>query len=754
MSRPESRVPVVGALLLLLAASCPAAEKPKVAGVRLGIGDQYKLGCWTPLWVSVEGGEELAAVSVVATTPDSDGVGVATTTPGDRPLSTVPGETSQALLYVRVGQQNSPVDVQLFSGGHRLDGQKFTVGAGDTELIVAGEELPLPTTSAGYLVLQLGAECGGAEASEKAREAGDWSREISVGTVTDIAQLPRDAIGYEGFNVVVLAAGARASRSGGGWLASLTPNDPRVVALIEWVELGGRLVLSCGASGADLLGQGGVLERLVPGKYKGPGALSVATAIERYTDSVDEVGSIDLVGGTLPTSELTESTGVVEAYAGRSADETPLIVRSPLGFGEVTFVAVDLDAPALAGWRGRPDLMKKLLRLPQTPSGQNFVAYGYRQDLVGSLLEKLDAAFTGVRTAPFLLIVGLVVVYLLLIGPGDYFFVSKVLGRVEATWVTFPVLVALTSVAAYAGAYWLKGGQLRVNQVEVIDVDAATGQSRGLLLTHLYSPRADRYDLSLDARAVSGEPLDAADHYTSWLGRPGFGLGGMQATNSGQGLLRADYRVDPTPGVGPGGPSVAGLPVQVWSTKTLASRYSGQTDHAIEARLTPDRDGIVEGSITNDSGAKLLDCRLVYGSWSWRLGDLGDGATVTVDPSPSSLKRVTTLLGKAPANNPYGANRRWTTIEQIGQALSIGARASDAEGAASRYLHQLDLTHCLDAGKALLLARVEGPCSELITPDGPLADDEPSDGQRSDEGPSRKSWVFVRYLLDVSTDEE
>ena len=51
---------------------------------------------------------------------------------------------------------------------------------------------------------------------------------------------------------------------------------------------------------------------------------------------------------------------------------------------------------------------------------------------MNSLLAKLDNEFVGVRTAPFLGIVGLVALYLLLIGPGDYFFVKNVLRRVEA----------------------------------------------------------------------------------------------------------------------------------------------------------------------------------------------------------------------------------------------------------------------------------------------------------------------------------
>ena len=47
------------------------------------------------------------------------------------------------------------------------------------------------------------------------------------------------------------------------------------------------------------------------------------------------------------------------------------------------------------------------------------------------------------RLVPFWLVAGLIVVYILLIGPGDYFFLRKLVGRMEWTWLTFPLVVLL-----------------------------------------------------------------------------------------------------------------------------------------------------------------------------------------------------------------------------------------------------------------------------------------------------------------------
>ena len=66
-------------------------------------------------------------------------------------------------------------------------------------------------------------------------------------------------------------------------------------------------------------------------------------------------------------------------------------------------------------------------------------------------------------------------IYILLIGPGDYLFLKKVLKRMELTWVTFPLIVITVSLVAYYAAYAIKGHDLRVNKVDIVDVLQAPG---------------------------------------------------------------------------------------------------------------------------------------------------------------------------------------------------------------------------------------------------------------------------------------
>ena len=160
----------------------------------------------------------------------------------------------------------------------------------------------------------------------------------------------------------------------------------------------------------------------------------------------------------------------------------PLVIRTARGFGQVIFVAVDLDQSPLNQWSDRPLLVARLLDLPTGRADESaedaaMMHYGYT-DLAGQMRSALDQ-FTGVRLVPFWLVAGLIVGYILLIGPGDYFFLRKVVGRMEWTWLTFPLIVVLVCLAAYVLAYQLKGNQLRVNQIDLVDVDAASGRMRG-----------------------------------------------------------------------------------------------------------------------------------------------------------------------------------------------------------------------------------------------------------------------------------
>src|SRR5207253_10708386 len=86
-----------------------------------------------------------------------------------------------------------------------------------------------------------------------------------------------------------------------------------------------------------------------------------------------------------------------------------------------------------------------------------------------------------------------ILVYILVLGPLYYFFLQKVVNRLELTWITFPTVVITISVAAYFTAYWLKGNDQKINKVDLVDIDLHTQQVVGQSWFTIFSPRIQHY---------------------------------------------------------------------------------------------------------------------------------------------------------------------------------------------------------------------------------------------------------------------
>ena len=298
-------------------------------------------------------------------------------------------------------------------------------------------------------------------------------------------------------------------------------------------------------------------------------------------------------GQSLRTPQLTGVEGIVEA---READ-LPLVVRQGRGFGQILFLAAELDQPPLNRWNDAPLLMAKLLDWPTSRSGQSEEAsggltFGYT-DMAGQLRNALDH-FDGVRLTPFWVVAALAVAYLLLIGPGDYFFLRKIVGRMAWTWFTFPAAVLIVGAAAYLLAHRLKGDEFRVNQVDLVDVDAASGHVRGTSWMNVFSPQTQTYDFSVQPWVPSGEPTSGPATPMAWLGLPGRGLGGMDPQTSDP--VAWSGRYDFTPGL----TQMRGVPIPTWSTRSLTARWSGSAaTPGVKAELA-DEEQVLVGTITNN----------------------------------------------------------------------------------------------------------------------------------------------------------
>jgi hypothetical protein len=447
----------------------------------------------------------------------------------------------------------------------------------------------------------------------------------------------------------------------------------------------------------------------------------------------------------VPVAKLVEVNGVVELSEG----DVPVVIRRAYGLGEVVFVACALDEAPLRDWKGRNEFWRKVLRLDGDGGNeglqQQYAPRGgmYYADLSGQLMTGLDQ-FRGVKFVSFGLVAGLIFLYILVIGPGDYVFLRFGLKKLEATWITFPLLVIGISAAAWGAASWLKGSKLHVNQVDVIDFDVENDRIRGVTWVNIFAPKTMRFDLELAANDFRGEALKPV---TAW----GFqGRTGLMETGNRLAAASGAYYYGDELG------SVRGLPVQVWSSKAMVARYEASiAEDPVEFnfKLTPE--GVIEGSVTNRTGRTLQSPWLIHDRWLFTLSDLAPGATVEFKAGDrrdlsTVLRGVTTTRVEkdqyqALTTSYQGYNSDPAYVLRY-MGLYGAADGKSYTGATHAYQRFVDLSGQIGLGRPVLI------CQAVADRGGAAAEDEADvvtllrAGEPLGGSPQDRRWTTFRFL--------
>jgi hypothetical protein len=192
-----------------------------------------------------------------------------------------------------------------------------------------------------------------------------------------------------------------------------------------------------------------------------------------------------------------------------------------------------------------------------------------------------------------------------------------------------------------------------------------------------------------------------------------------------------------------------GVPVQLWSTKTITARWSSEVVAPVETTLNRTDEQLLVGQIVNSSDAPLGDCVLLYGQWAWSLGSIPAGLAVNVLDA-SQPRTVRTLLTNATAGE--------TTITETADDGTVPFRLANADitrlaktmlffqavngerysGMLSRYQGFLDMSHLLEQSDvAILLAKVTTSGSQWLDGDKPLGSDQDL------------NWTYYRFVVPV-----
>jgi hypothetical protein len=719
-------LPCCLAAVILLGSSPAVAQDDglRIDEVEVGFHDQFKTGTWTPLWVTLSGGKQSFQGTLVVEVPDGDGVATFTY---PAPVFLEPGRSQRIALLIKPGQVPLATQLRVYAGGVGDDGRP----RGRLRL---RQEFPpfsyrnleeLTHTDDLFLVL------GGASLSDTLLGSSNAAQERNhaVASLDSASLLPTRWYGYEGVDAVVVATADADD------LALL--DDARTAALAEWVRHGGRLVVSVGANWDQVSNH--PIAQLLPASLaaEGPVPLLEFAGLIEFTNTKEALLPPGAIEG-VPVARLQNVRGRVLVDEG----PLPLIVRGSYGFGEVTLVGIDLDRAPFNRWKGRPQFWRRMLELPgDDDANQNAmtrqIGFMAMTDLASQLRHCLEE-FEGVRLVSFGWVAFFIVLYILLIGPADYFFLKKVWNRLELTWITFPTMVVAVSVAAYFTAYGLKGRDLRANQIELIDVDGASNLVRGTTWFTLFSPRIDTYNLDVGptlGTRLPGQPGPVI----AWMGLPEDSLRGMYRT-SGVSLLHRDYRI------GLDAESLLGVPIQVWSTKSFTAQWQRSATGIIEiagpGRLTSPGPGAVEGTFAHHLDRTLEQCVLAFDTRAYQLGDLAPGQQVTVEQAPTQrLQAALQQKVQLATRQTVGYNRTSTDPDDVLPVMMLYEEAAGFShtGLTHRYLPTIDWSRHLRTGHAVLygkLADAPRALSELRRDGQPLV-------------ARTKVHTYVRFLLPV-----
>jgi hypothetical protein len=666
-------------LLLPATAGAQTRERVKITNVRLGLpkgpfgGDTgrptvFKPGQWAPVYVDLECVRDLDEdIQLVVETRDADeaitegvvDLGGVLKVKGDKLASNELGR----LPYLKPGNSYATVTVRVKGA---KTGRTYSEAVERTFGSVEG-----PT----YVICGIGYNLGGLRLAtssnrddrddnpnqnESGREfRGGW---VETAQIIDVGMLPDQWIGYAGVDLMVI--GTAADR--GFWEALAAPaHERKRKAIAEWVRRGGRVVVSLGTN-PDLLEAHKELREMLPATVPAGGKRTVSVLSYEWAlrgadirDPADQITFRDgksqfSVVKLQPRADRPSKALVTEPERARQA---PLVVQGPYGQGRVTVVGLDLDRAPFSEWNQRRDFWENLVnhagyKLP-LPSDK-LDKYGNRIDEFSTSLQGSLDFFEGVPVVSFGWVALFILIYIVLIGPVDYLFLKKVVKRLEWTWVTFPVIVITVSAGAYFAAYALKGRDLKMNKVDVVDIDLAGGRVDGSTWFTLFSPRIQNYTIGVEPAGPGWTPADpslaAHDTVLSWqstVERNRYSSGGTG------GLFSKRYRYQSMPD--PADPNrdlyasgLESVPIQVWTTKAFSAQWTAVIDPnmpPVSAELSVsngDPKGLV-GTITNHLPVeKFSDIALFWRDHAYDLGtELPNGFAKSISTSAETGRAPT-----------------------------------------------------------------------------------------------------------------
>ncbi len=462
-------------LLLLAQAAAPqqpakAKQELQVSG-HAGFGGVVDRGEWTPLTIDLDNrGEDDLDLVLAVTWGQSGGIQdtdkptigslYGRTGPVHRlPASIAARSRKRLSIGVRCPRQD------------RLNAWVFAESAKTGRTLAAGELLTRGIPAKQRLTVVVGADRLEGYAGFTAQAAPE--------------HLPEDWRAYASVDTLV-------------WLdakASDFRSQAQVDALRTWIQFGGRFIL---ARASEIGLAGTPVADLLPVTLKGGRPLAALSALAP-------------VGGSVPEGRAIVLDSVAERGGVRLVqDGMPLLVEGSLGAGTSIFVAFDPSKEPFAKWPGAGKFWAWAAPARPAPEASGNEQLAQAPESIGAMsLATQAGTFPDVAPPAIGGLFVLIVIYLVVVGPFDYFVLRK-LKRLELTWITFPSYVVLfTLLILFAGGAFIERAAYQ-RELVVIDRAGDAPHERRRALSAVLAPRNQRY-------AIQGAEPVSSNYLTSQL---------------------------------------------------------------------------------------------------------------------------------------------------------------------------------------------------------------------------------------------
>jgi hypothetical protein len=682
----------------------------EIQSLSLGIESNVRLGKWTPILIEAKGLEPSPSGYIVTALDSS-----ATTVEYAGTLDQVDEGTYQAIA--KIGRQHGNLTVSLLdTDGQEIANQKVAVTS-------AGEILPSTTNN----LLLIGCSQKVKSGCESAMTALLGEKPHRVIDSQNPNSLPYQWTGYDGINTVMISIGNMEQ------LKQVTAQQWQ--ALERWVNLGGRLIVSAnGAKGS--LSEGGILSRFLVGTFNETSRLETLSRLDSFAKSRLQVDGLDV-------ANLTVADGNIDL----ASKSLPLIVRQIKGLGQIVFVAFDISDPKLDEWDGIAPTVTRLLKFGELEeitadrAAQRSAGVGFT-DLAGQLKIPLEK-FSNVHLVNFTVVAVLIGLYILCVGPGDFFMLKKFAKKMELTWISFTLFTLAFCGLAYLLANWSRPQEMQINQLEIIDIDASNNTIRGNTWSNVFSPETGQHSIGFDY----GDPeaIEGQEHLTSWLGSPGDGIGGMQS-KAGLSVSQSRYRSNMSSDEnGRITTAIDNFPLQVSSTRALHTEWSGKFKKEVVSKLKFENSTLT-GQIVNPFPFELKNVRVIYRNYASVLNNTLPAEGIADLVGESTEWTVTNHLKrrrKTADKTDRGQNMPWDPtsdrMDRIADMMMFYAVAGGADytSLSHDFHNRIEMSDHLILDRAILVGEVETKTSQILI-----------DGQPANESYDQQLTVF-RILLPV-----